>query len=68
MRKTDLFLRIPTGYAEAEPLFHWATEVFRTALGEDHPDFNVSLQNYAALLRKTNRESEASELETKAQD
>jgi hypothetical protein len=37
-----------------------------TALGPEHPDVATSLENYAALLRETEREDEAEEMEARA--
>ncbi|MEE8076725.1 MAG: tetratricopeptide repeat protein [Candidatus Binatia bacterium] len=36
------------------------------ALGPNHPDVAKSLENYAVLLRKTNRANEAEEMEVRA--
>ncbi len=53
-------------YAEAEPLYKRALAVFEKALGPDHPHVAQSLENYAALLRKTGRGDEAAKLEARA--
>ncbi len=44
-------------YAEAEPLYQRALAIRDKALGPDHPHVAQSLENYAALLRKTGRMS-----------
>ena len=36
------------------------------ALGPDHPDEAIALENYAALLRETGRSAEATEMEGRA--
>ena len=36
------------------------------ALGPQHPDVATSLENYAALLRKTERTTEATKMEARA--
>jgi hypothetical protein len=36
------------------------------ALGPEHPNVATVLENYADLLRKTNRQSEAAKLEARA--
>ena len=38
-------------YARAEPLFRQALEIWKKALGEDHPDYAPSLNNLAALYQ-----------------
>jgi hypothetical protein len=44
-------------------------EVFgRDRLGIDHPDMVLSLENYAMLLRKMNRDDETARLETMAEE
>ena len=52
---------------KAEPLYKQALEMTKKALGPDHPDVATVLENYAELLRKTNREDEAVKLEKEAQ-
>jgi len=54
-------------YAEAAPLYQRALAIREKALGPDHPDVATALENYAGLLRKTRRESQAAELEARAQ-
>ncbi len=44
---------------EAEPLYKQSTEIIRTALGEDHPDFATSLNNLAGLYDSMGRYEEA---------
>ena len=50
-------------YAEAEPLYRRALAIKEKALGPEHPSVATVLANYAALLRKTNRDNEAAKLE-----
>ncbi len=44
---------------EAEPLHKRALAIWEKALGPEHPDVPTSLENYAAMLRKTRRATEA---------
>ena len=53
-------------YNEAEPLYRRALSIWEKALGPEHPDVATVLENYALLLRKTNREAQAEELEARA--
>ncbi len=53
-------------YAEAEPLYQRALGIVEKALGPEHPHVAQSLENYAALLRKTGRDDEAVKLEARA--
>ena len=53
-------------YAEAEPLLQRSLTILERALGPEHPDVAQSLENYAALLRKTGRADEAAEMEARA--
>ncbi len=62
--RTELYLR-QGRYEEAGPLLQRALTIRECALGHKHPDVAPVLRNYSDLLRKTNRVSEAEELETK---
>jgi hypothetical protein len=53
-------------YAEAEPLCKRGLAILEKALGPEHPAVAKSLENYAALLRKTHREAEAEPMEARA--
>ena len=53
-------------YAEVELLYQRSLAIWEKALEPDHPDVATSLQNYAALLRKTGRTAEADRLEARA--
>ena len=55
-------------YAEAEPLYTRALEIDEKALGPDHPNVATTLENYAALLRETQRNAEATEMEARAKE
>ncbi len=48
------------------PLFQQALKIFENAVGPEHLHTATVLQNHARLLRKTNREVKAAELEAKA--
>ena len=54
-------------YAQAEPLYRRALAIAEKALGSEHPNVATTLENYAELLRKTNRDGEAANLEARAQ-
>ncbi len=53
-------------YAEAEPLYQRSLAIREKALGPDHPHVAQNLENYAALLRKTGRNTEATKMEARA--
>lgn len=53
--------------AEVEPLHKRALAIWEKALEPEHPAVATSLENYADLLRKTGRVSEAKEMEARAQ-
>ena len=53
-------------YAAAEPLFRRASDIYRTALGADHPDYALSLNNLAGVYVATARTSEALSLKRQA--
>ncbi len=53
-------------YAEAEPLHKRSLAIFEKALGPEHPHVVTSLENYAALLRKTGRHTEAAKMKARA--
>ena len=53
-------------YGEDEPLYKRSLAISEKALGPDHPDVATSLENYALLLRKTQRNAEAVEKEAHA--
>ncbi len=52
-------------YPEAEPLYQRALAIWEKALGPEHPNVATVLENYAALLRQMNRNSEAAEMEAR---
>ncbi len=53
-------------YTEAEPLYERSLAIREKALGPEHPDVAASLENYAALLRRTARADEAERMEAPA--
>ncbi|MCG2727954.1 MAG: tetratricopeptide repeat protein [Candidatus Methanoperedenaceae archaeon] len=53
-------------YSEAEPMYRRALEIREKSLGESHPNVATVLENLAAILRKTNREAQAREMEGRA--
>jgi tetratricopeptide (TPR) repeat protein len=53
-------------YAKAEPLYRQALALLEKVRGPDHADVATCLENYAALLRQTNRPAEAEQLEQRA--
>jgi len=52
-------------YDEAEPLYQRSLHIGEQAMGPNHPLTKVVVRNYAILLRKVERETEASELEAR---
>ena len=55
-------------YAEAEPLYEQALDIFRQVYGEQHPHVATSLNNLAALYRSQGRSAEAEPLFLQALD
>ena len=55
-------------YAEAEPLLKRSLKIYQKFLGPDHLNVARFLENYAALLRKMEREAEATEMEARAKE
>jgi hypothetical protein len=53
-------------YAEAERIYQQCLQIREKDCGPNDPDLCQTLENYAKLLRKTNREVEASELDIRA--
>jgi len=53
-------------YDKAEPLMQRALAINEKELGEEHPTVARTLKNYAALLRQTNRATQADELDARA--
>jgi tetratricopeptide (TPR) repeat protein len=53
-------------YGEAEPLYKNSLAIRENSLGPDAAAVAGSLEDYATLLRKTNRAVEAEELEKRA--
>ena len=58
--------RTQGNYAKAEPLYKRSLAILEKTLGPDHPDVAQSLENYVALLWKTNRAAEAVKMESRA--
>ncbi len=52
--------------AEAEPLYERSLKIREKALGDEHPKVAQSLENFALLLRDTERTSEAEAMEARA--
>ena len=50
----------------AEPLYKRSLGILEKTLGPEQPNVAQSLENYAALLRKTGRDAEAARMETRA--
>jgi tetratricopeptide (TPR) repeat protein len=53
-------------YSEAETFFRRSLMTWEKAFGPNHPDSVTSLENYAVFLRQMNRETEAMDLEVRA--
>ncbi len=54
-------------YVEAEQLLKRSLMIRKQALGPEHPDVALSLENYAGQLRDTGRDARAARLEARAQ-
>jgi tetratricopeptide (TPR) repeat protein len=53
-------------YAQAEPLYKRSLAIVERAAGSESPEAAHCLANYAALLRKMSRNSEAEKMEARA--
>jgi tetratricopeptide (TPR) repeat protein len=62
LNQTAFYLNERAQFAEAETLYRQASEIWRAALGEHHPDYALSLNNLAGLYRATGRYAEAEPL------
>jgi len=60
--KTAFYLHERGQYADAKPLFKQAMKIYRTVLGERHPDYATSLNNLAALYHAMGRHADAEPL------
>ncbi len=58
--------RIGGLYAEAEPLFQRSLTTLEAALGPEHRDVAILLENYALLLNEMGRLEEAASLEARS--
>ncbi len=65
-RHSGVLYKTQGRYAEAEPLLKRALAIREKTLGPEHPRVATTLENYAALLRKTGRTTEAAKLEARA--
>jgi tetratricopeptide (TPR) repeat protein len=54
-------------YAKAEALLGRARAIMEKELGPEHPTVGTALEDHAALLRELGRETEAAELDTRAE-
>ncbi len=61
-QRVRVLYRTQGKYAEAEPLFKRSLAIWEKALGQEHPQVAVGLENYAVLLREVGRVTEANEL------
>ncbi len=66
-RATGSLRNLTTHTTEAEPLYKRALAIREKALGPKHPDLATALENYASLLRKTERTTEATKMEARAE-
>jgi tetratricopeptide (TPR) repeat protein len=55
-------------FADAEPRYQQAITAFGEAAGPNSPNVATTLENYARLLRKLNRKSEASKMKRQAEE
>ncbi len=65
LNKLALLYHAQGMYAEAEPLYKRSLAI-REALGSEHSNLAQGLENYAVLLRTTNREDHAAKLRDRA--
>ncbi len=65
LNKLALLYHAQGMYDEAEPLYKRSLAI-REALGSEHSNLAQGLENYAALLRTTNREAHAAKLRARA--
>jgi len=65
LNKLALLYHAQGMYAEAEPLYKRSLAI-REALGSEHSNLAQGLENYATLLRTTNREDHAAKLRARA--
>ena len=65
LNKLALLYHAQGMYAEAEPLYKRSLAI-REALGSEHSNLAQGLENYATLLRATNREDHAAKLRARA--
>ncbi|HEY6286952.1 MAG TPA: tetratricopeptide repeat protein, partial [Ktedonobacteraceae bacterium] len=62
---TGNYLKDHARYAEAESFYQHSLRIREQALGPDHPFTRTVMRNYANLLRKMRRKSEATQLEAR---
>ena len=55
-------------YAEAESPYRQALAIQEKSLGPNHPDLAQTLTDYALLLQKTKRKSEAAAMKARARE
>ena len=60
------FFRSQREFSKAESIYQQALSLKEQANGPDHPDVATILENYAALLRESDRPEEAQQLESQA--
>ena len=63
--KTGIYLFQHARYAEAEVFYQQSLRIWEQALGHDHHLTRTAVRNYANLLRKMGRKSEATQLEAR---
>ncbi len=60
------FFRSQREFSKAESIYQQALSLKEHANGPDHPDVATILENYAALLRESDRPEKAQQLESRA--
>ncbi len=58
--------RAQGNYAQAEPLYQRALAIWQKALGPEHPQVAMVLENYTVLLYRLHRDAEAEKMEARA--
>ena len=66
LNQTGLYLHERADYREAEPLYQRSLAIWEKALGPDHPDVALSLNNLAALYDSQGRYADAEPLYRRA--
>jgi tetratricopeptide (TPR) repeat protein len=67
LKNLALLYSMEQRYQDAELHFQRGLAILEKTLGPDHPEVAIILENYVSLLHKTGRETEAKDLEARAE-